>query len=78
MTRDDIRLLYEYYCWANLRVSKAASTLSDELSTLSDERQLCLPVDMLSAHVGRRVDWLSLISSSRPIARITIRLESET
>ena len=30
MTRDDIRLLYEYDRWANRRVLKAASRLSDE------------------------------------------------
>jgi uncharacterized damage-inducible protein DinB len=33
MTSDDIRLLYEYDRWANRRVLKAASTLSDEQFT---------------------------------------------
>lgn len=33
MTSDDIRLLYEYERWANRRVLKAASTLSDEQFT---------------------------------------------
>ena len=33
MTRDDIRLLFQYDRWANRRVLKAASTLSDEQFT---------------------------------------------
>lgn len=33
MTRDDIRLLYEYDRWANRRVLKAASALSAEQFT---------------------------------------------
>jgi len=66
MTRDDIRLLYEYDRWANRRVLKAASTLSDEQFTRAMNGSFHCVRDTL-LHILGASGFGSLIGETRPI-----------
>jgi len=59
MTRDDIRLLYEYDRWANRRVLKAASTLSDEQFTRAMNGSFHCVRDTLLHILGGEWIWLA-------------------
>ena len=59
MTRDDIRLLYEYDRWANRRVLKAASTLSDEQFTRAMSDSFHCVRDTLLHILGGEWIWLA-------------------
>ena len=59
MTTDDIRLLFEYDCWANRRVLKAASRLSDEQFTQPTSGSFHCVRDTLLHILGGEWIWLS-------------------
>jgi uncharacterized damage-inducible protein DinB len=59
MTRDDIRLLYEYDGWANRRVLKAASELSDEQFTRTISGSFHCLRDTLLHILGGEWIWLA-------------------
>jgi uncharacterized damage-inducible protein DinB len=59
MTSDDIRLLYEYDRWANRRVLKAASTLSDEQFTRAMSGSFHCVRDTLLHILGGEWIWLA-------------------
>ena len=59
MTRDDIRLLYEYDRWANRRVLKAASTLSHQQFTRAMSGSFHCVRDMLLHILGGEWIWLA-------------------
>ena len=59
MTSDDIRLLYEYDRWANRRVLKAASTLSDEQFTRAMSGSFYCVRDTLLHILGGEWIWLA-------------------
>jgi uncharacterized damage-inducible protein DinB len=59
MTRDDIRLLYEYDRWANRRVLKAASTLSHQQFTRPMSGSFHCVRDTLLHILGGEWIWLA-------------------
>ena len=59
MTRDDIRLLYEYDRWANRRVLKATSTLSHQQFTRAMSGSFHCVRDTLLHIVGGEWIWLA-------------------
>jgi uncharacterized damage-inducible protein DinB len=59
MTKDDIRLLYEYDRWANRRMLKAASTLSDEQFTRAMSGGFHCVRDTLLHILGGEWIWLT-------------------
>ena len=59
MTRDDIRLLYEYDRWANRRVLKAASTLSHQQFTRAMSGSFHCVRDTLLHILGGEWIWLA-------------------
>ena len=59
MTRDDIRLLYEYDRWANRRMLKAASALSDEQFTRAMSGSFHCLRDTLLHILGGEWIWLA-------------------
>ena len=59
MTRDDIRLLYEFDRWANRRVLKAVSTLSDEQFTRAMSGSFHCVKDTLLHILGGEWIWLA-------------------
>ena len=59
MTRDDIRLLFEYDRWANRRVLQAASRLTDEQFTLAMSGSFHCVRDTLLHILGGEWIWLA-------------------
>src|SRR5262252_6587134 len=59
MTTDDIRLLYEYDHWANRRVLKAASRLTDEQFTRAMSGSFHCVRDTLLHILGGEWIWLA-------------------
>jgi uncharacterized damage-inducible protein DinB len=59
MTREDIRLLYEYDRWANRRVLKAASTLSHQQFTRAMSGSFHCVRDTLLHILGGEWIWLA-------------------
>jgi uncharacterized damage-inducible protein DinB len=59
MTTDDIRLLFDYDCWANRRVLKATSRLSDEQFTRPMSGSFHSVRDTLLHILGGEWIWLA-------------------
>ncbi|MGA3078604.1 MAG: DinB family protein [Bryobacteraceae bacterium] len=72
MTKDDVRLLYEYDRWANNRVLQAATALSAEQFTRDLGGAFCSVRDTLVHIIGGEWIWLAYWrASSRSSAFVT-------
>ena len=67
-TRDDIHLLYEYDCWANNRVLRAASPLSPEHYTRDPGGGFCSVRDALLHIIASERGWLTYWKEPSPSA----------
>lgn len=66
MTKDDIRLLFEYDRWANRRVLQAASALSDEQFTRDLGGSFRSVRDTLVHIIGGEWGWLTYWKEASP------------
>jgi uncharacterized damage-inducible protein DinB len=74
MTKDDIQLLYEYDRWANNRVLRAASALSDEQFTRDLGGSFRSVRDALLHIVGGEWGWLTYWKEPSPSAAFVTEL----
>ena len=74
MTKDDVQLLYEYDRWANNRVLRAASALSDEQLTRDLGGSFRSVRDALVHIVSGEWGWLTYWKEPNPSATFVAEL----